>query len=313
MPTTIKVFLKPRAYGKKTFKKKNLVHPLNLLLLVGTMGACSNYSPFSQPSSNLPKEEDRIVEVTKGPMELTVGLYGNLEPKAKAIITSPFSGFVHDVHVKIGDKVKVDSPLISVKEIHSLKEHEIFPIRSPINGKVVQINHSKGERVIANGQQGEDFLLRVDDTSHFEVHSMASEIDRSKLKVGLKASVELLAPTSEQSKSKLQATLTSVSLASDSAFQYKTIFEIESDPTYLMGGQSAQVTVHIAKKEAALQVPIEAVQEHEGALRVKMKQGDYRIITPGLINSTHIEVISGLNDGDKIQKIDFSSLQRGAP
>jgi HlyD family secretion protein len=69
----------------------------------------------------------------------------------------------------------------------------------------------------------------------------------------------------------------------------------------LLPGYSADIEVLLAGKQNALKVPAEAVLENN---RVLLMQNDgllvERTFTPGLANWNTVEVLSGLNVGDKV-------------
>jgi len=71
----------------------------------------------------------------------------------------------------------------------------------------------------------------------------------------------------------------------------------------LLPGYSADIEVLLTSKPQAIRIPSEAVLENNRVLLVK-KDGllEERTFTPGLSNWNTVEVISGLNVGDKIVK-----------
>jgi len=69
----------------------------------------------------------------------------------------------------------------------------------------------------------------------------------------------------------------------------------------LLPGYSADIEILLASKQQALKVPAEAVLENN---RVLLMQADglleERLFKPGLANWNTVEVLSGLNVGDKV-------------
>ena len=77
---------------------------------------------------------------------------GVLWPKKRLDIKPPFNGYIEKIFVKIGDKVKAGTPLITFSP--SLGKGETnFPVRSAFDGVVSQIIKTEGEYVTESGNQ----------------------------------------------------------------------------------------------------------------------------------------------------------------
>jgi len=71
----------------------------------------------------------------------------------------------------------------------------------------------------------------------------------------------------------------------------------------LLPGYSADIEVLLTSKPQAIRIPAEAVMENNRVLLIKADGLlEERTIKPGLTNWNTVEVISGLNIGDKIVK-----------
>ena len=84
---------------------------------------------------------------------------------------------------------------------------------------------------------------------------------------------------------------------------YTTIVLSESDPR-LRDGQTADAAVVVQEVQNALRVPTAAVSRENGRTVVTVRGPDGNPVTmpfePGLVGDTHIEVLSGLQEGQEL-------------
>ena len=153
---------------------RNKIRLLILFLILGIflLFLLRNRSSFSLSSS-----EDGIVAREDLIQRTTIA--GTVIPFRKTIITAPYNGYVKKMYVKVGDIVKQGDPIVTV--VQSLQSSDnVFPIRSPFDGIVVQAEKSEGEFVKEGDSQ--DFILRIDDLSKLYISANIPEIDRVKVK-----------------------------------------------------------------------------------------------------------------------------------
>ena len=83
----------------------------------------------------------------------------------------------------------------------------------------------------------------------------------------------------------------------------------------LIAGMYAEATVRIEHKDAALAVPLEAVDHHGDRTSVLVvnpaNRIDERTVTLGLQNATYAEALSGLTDGEQVVVSDRGALKPG--
>jgi multidrug efflux pump subunit AcrA (membrane-fusion protein) len=83
----------------------------------------------------------------------------------------------------------------------------------------------------------------------------------------------------------------------------------------LIAGMYAEATVRLEHKNAALAVPLEAVDHHGDRTSVLVvnpaNRIDERTVTLGLQNATYAEALSGLTDGEQVVVSDRGALKPG--
>lgn len=177
-------------------------------------------------------------------------------------------------------------------------------IFSPFDGRVAEINVELGEYVTPS-PPGIPTLPAIDllDVSCLYVSAPIDEVDAPQIKTGMTACVTLDAFTEKR----CSGTVTRIApYVLEKEKQARTV-EVEvklTDPNDikdLLPGYSADIEILLATKQQALKVPAEAVLENN---RVLLMQTDgllvERTFKPGLANWNTVEVLSGLNVGDKV-------------
>ncbi|WP_432740388.1 efflux RND transporter periplasmic adaptor subunit [Methylobacter sp. G7] len=177
-------------------------------------------------------------------------------------------------------------------------------ILAPFDGTVAEINAEQGE-FITPSPPGIPTLPAIDllDVSCLYVSAPMDEVDAPQIKTGMSACVSLDAFTDKR----CSGTVSRIApYVLEKEKQARTV-EVEvklTDPKDINGllpGYSADIEVLLARKSQALRVPAEAVLENN---RVLLMQADglleERSFKPGLANWNIVEVLSGLNVGDKV-------------
>ena len=175
---------------------------------------------------------------------------------------------------------------------------------APFDGRVAEINVELGEYVTPS-PPGIATLPAIDllDVSCLYVSAPIDEVDAPKIRTGMSACVSLDAFAEKRCSGKVSRIAPYVQ---EKEKQARTV-EVEvklSDPNEikdLLPGYSADIEVLLASKQNALKVPAEAVLENN---RVLLMQADGLLVErkfkPGLANWNTVEVLSGLNVGDKV-------------
>jgi len=177
-------------------------------------------------------------------------------------------------------------------------------VLAPFDGTVAEINTELGE-FITPSPPGIPTLPAIDllDVSCLYVSAPIDEVDAPQIKTGMSACVSLDAFAEKR----CSGTVSRIApYVLEKEKQARTV-EVEvklTDPNDikdLLPGYSADIEVLLSSKPKALRVPAEAVLENNKVL-VMHEDGllEERSFTPGLVNWNTVEVLSGLNAGDKV-------------
>lgn len=281
---------------------------LNKKIVVGVLILVAISSVFYFRSSNsASRSKIGLGTVIKQDIMQRVTIAGTVTPFKKTIVTAPYNGYVKKLFVKIGDKVKPGDPIVSV--VQSLQASDSsFPLRSPLSGVVVQIEKSEGEYVKEGDPK--EFILRIDDSSKLYVVANAPEIDRVKVKAGQDAVIKASAILSR----KYNGVIRDLSLAArekdqwgrSQVVEFPIRIEITDSDETIKSGMSVVIDVITAKKENVLTLRHEFIRREDEKYFVVLASGKRKDIQVGIQNEEGFEVVSGLQEGEKIKQIDFS-------
>ncbi|MCX6760138.1 MAG: efflux RND transporter periplasmic adaptor subunit [Candidatus Nealsonbacteria bacterium] len=170
-------------------------------------------------------------------------------------------------------------------------------LKSPIDGKVVELDKKSGETV-----QAKEAVVSVLSNNYFEVKVNIYEGDIADVRVGNPVSVELVAFPEQIITGKVVSVDPSEKLISEVVY-YETTISLDSEPEGAKEGMTADVTIEVFKKENALMIPRKSIEKINGDRIVKVlkngKIGEVKVKT-GLEGNDYTEIISGLNEGEEV-------------
>lgn len=262
---------------------------------------------FSKSKSFSSSGKTRVSKVEKGELVQRVTVAGTVIPNRKTLITAPYSGYVKQLFVKIGDQLKKSDPIISV--VQSLQSVDpVFPLRAPFSGTVVQINKTEGEYV-KEGDPNE-FMVRIDDLTRLFVLANSPEIDLVKFKEGLEAVIRASAILDRSYKGVIRET--SLAAMAQERWNTQVVFPIKIEITdadqQIKPGMSAVIDVITNKKTDVLVLRHEFIEKDNEEYFVTLTNGERRKIDVGIQNEEACEIKSGLREGDEIKQVDFLKL-----
>lgn len=255
-----------------------------------------------------PKVEDSSQTVVKRvDLVQRVTVSGKLIPLRTTTITPSYRGYVKKIYVQVGQEIKANDPVISISPSSGLSGAEVFPMRAPFNGTVMQVFKSEGEYV--EEVKNDNPLVRIDDTSKYFVMARIPELEIAKLKLQQGASLKFSSLPDKEYK----GILTEISLASninnrpwdsDPRVEYIAKIQVENPDSLILSGMTAIADLVVNTKPNVLSVPIEYVQ--------KLPEGDYVIsdnrkvkVKTGLQNDDVVEITEGISEGARVSKINF--------
>ncbi|MEA3398847.1 MAG: HlyD family efflux transporter periplasmic adaptor subunit [Patescibacteria group bacterium] len=171
-------------------------------------------------------------------------------------------------------------------------------ITSPIEGEVAMLNYKAGDIILKDDNEPVVTIIN-NDTLFIEVN--IEEADISKIQVGQKAYTTFDALDSL----KLDGEISFISLTSKTdnsgivTYLVRIIINNTSD-AQIREGMTAFVDFITAEAKDVLIVPVAAVRNVTGEPSVQTENGEWIPVVTGFTDGKNVEVISGLQSGDKI-------------
>jgi macrolide-specific efflux system membrane fusion protein len=255
------------------------------------------------------------VTVTRGTIRAQISTTGNVEPRNRLEIKPPVAGRIDTVLVEEGDTVVKGrtlawmsssdrAALLDAARAKGTAEYKKWqgiynpaPIVAPLNGFIIQKNIEPGQTVTAA-----DAVLVMADK--LIVKAQVDETDIGNITLGQMVNIELDAYQGQIIKGKVEQ------IAYESqVINNVTIYEVgilpEIIPSFFRSGMSATVNFITQEKKDILLVPTKAIKKISDRVyvwtvdRSTGKPAALQIKT-GLENTTHVEIVSGLKEGDKV-------------
>ena len=189
----------------------------------------------------------------------------------------------------------------------ALRDLDKFSIRAPMPGLVVyEMNWRSGRKVSVSDQLwGGSSIISLPDLSKMQTIGEVNEVDVSKVKKGLKATVKLDA-FPERSFDGTVASVGTIGQQNDRTTGIKT-FEVDvdidqTDPV-LKPGMTTSIEILVETVPGSVFVPLEAVFSKEGKMVVYIASGSgYREaeVQTGQRNSNYVVITKGLTGKERV-------------
>ncbi len=256
--------------------------------------------------SNLANSTSRVIRQT---LTQRVTIAGNVQPFRKSFITAAYKGYVRKLFVKLGQEVKIGDSIASVG-ISLTANEQVFPLRSPITGQIVQLPKAEGEFV--KEADPTDFIARIDDLSKLLVTANVPEMERVKIKIGQDAVVKASAILDRTYKAVVRETALAANendkWQRSTVVEYPVRLELTDFDNQLKPGMSVLIDIVANKKEKALTLRHEFIGQEKDQYFVTLDNGERKNVRLGLQNDEMSEIVEGVNEGDVVRKVDFSKM-----
>jgi membrane fusion protein, macrolide-specific efflux system len=270
---------------------------------------------FSVSCGGKPVKPPEMVSVTRGGIKAQISTTGTVQPYNRLEIKPPVAGRIDTIYVAEGDKVKKGkvlammsssdrATLLDAARAQSASEYKQWqqvynaaPIVAPLSGFIIAKNIMPGQTVTA----GDAVLVMAD---VLIVKAQVDETDIGNIQLDQSVTIQLDAYPDQTIKGKVNH------IAYDSqVINNVTIYEVDvipnEVPSFFRAGMSATVNFITSEKDNVLLIPLRAIKQLGSTTYAfqydkETKTGKPIQIKTGLANTTDIELVSGLNEGDKI-------------
>ena len=251
----------------------------------------------------------------KGSIKIFISSTGTVQPQNRLEIKPPINGRVEKVLVKEGQRVKTGQVLVLMSSLEraalidaarsqgqkSLKywkrAYKPIPLVAPISGMVIV-------RSVEPGQTVNSTLPILVLSDSLIVKAEIDETDIGRVKVGQPSVISLDAYPDVKVNGKVSH-ISYESRLINNVTMYTVEILPDRVPKVFRSGMSANVDIIEVMKDNILLLPVEAVKREGGKSFVIVSRGDTgkrlkRNIEAGISDDRHIEIISGLNEKDRV-------------
>lgn len=257
----------------------------------------------------------QTVIVTKGTIKQTVEATGSVVPLNRVEVKPPMSGRIEKLLVDEGDNVKVGQTIAWMSSSDRaaildsarsqgaavLKKWEDsykpIPIISPLSGVVILKNVVVGQTV-----DSASVLFAISD--YLIVLAQVDESDIGSVKAGMPAWITLDSYPNQSVEGRVSNILYEGKNVSN-VITYSVKVKLNSVPSFFRSQMTANISFIVSNKENVLLLPLSAVRDMpNGAKQVSVSGPEgkpvSREISTGIENNDTIEVVSGLQEGDRV-------------
>ncbi|MDM5053062.1 macrolide transporter subunit MacA [Aeromonas dhakensis] len=218
-----------------------------------------------------------------------------------------------------GALAEVDNAQIKVERAKT--ELGYNRIQAPMDGTVVSIVTRQGQTLAAS--QTVPTLLKLANLETMTVKAQISEADVTRVKAGMPVYFTLMGDpdtryhgtlrTVELAPTNINEQATSTTATNNAAVYYYALFDVPNPDHTLRVAMTTQVTIVLGERKQVLTIPQTALgkklgeNEYEVTLLKEDDQKETRRIKTGMKDDIKVEVVSGLNEQEKV------TLNQGSP
>jgi len=257
--------------------------------------------PIYTVSSRISKIEDKITAI------------GTVYPFEQNNVYSKGSGRLAKYKVEEGQLVKKDDVVAYVDRDEVGYEFTQNPVKSPANGVILKRYLDVGAAISAmmGSVAGATPIVSVGDISKVKIFLTIVESDIGKIKNGQAAQVSMEAYPDKV----FAGSVYTVAPTADPANHTSKVEVIVDNKAGLIkAGMSASVDIVVAKKDAVVVIPRNALIRKAGEIYVfAVRDGIAKkiIVEPGYDDGDLLEIKKGLKEGEAIANSDFNVIQDG--
>jgi multidrug efflux pump subunit AcrA (membrane-fusion protein) len=259
--------------------------------------------------TSTPKKPDEAGVVTRKDLVQRVTITGQLAAKRRLDVKPRFAGYIVELYVKVGDRLKLNDPVVTFSPSLGAGETN-FPVRAAFAGTVTQVLRAEGEYLLDTSDQ--NLVARIEDLSELSILATVPELDVAKVKVGQEAQARVSAIVGES----FPAVIREISMSardkdrwssSSTEFQIKGL--LKSHDKRLLPGMSAMMDIETNRRGKVLALAHEFIFSEDGKYYATLLNGERRELKLGLQTDDAAEIIEGLSEGDRVKPVDFLNLK----
>ncbi len=307
-------------------KKKWILMILVIIILLFSLMRILNRDQISETIA-----QHHIMEVETGELQQTISASGNIYPASDRQHFFNQGGRIEEIYIEEGQHVETGEQLLKLnshqQRLNLLRAQKAYSeaqiegtetekksrrielemaeqeledriLKAEISGQIIDFELSTGDYVTANNP-----VLSIIDEQSYQVKVNINEADSGLIKEGQEALIDIKALSGKDLSGEILK-IDKRAQTDGGLVMVPVTIDIETTESFLRPGYSADVEIVVDSVQDKVIIPVTAVYEKDDSqYAVLIRNGNSpeptEIIT-GLSDGLEIEVIEGLNKGDKI-------------
>jgi multidrug efflux pump subunit AcrA (membrane-fusion protein) len=225
----------------------------------------------------------------------TTDLIGTLQGSQQVSVSPKLAGRVTEIAKTEGSSVKAGDPIIYVVNDIPGMDYKPGPVLSPIDGVVGKVSVDVGQNVGSSTT----VATVASYSDRVKVVAPVSDADLQYVKLGSAASVQISALPNQT----FTGHVTKVTPFVDNASRSATVeITVPNSEHRLVPGMTAGVRLVLERRENVVALPLAALfsTDQTKIVVVDGTTAHFRTIATGLVGDDKVEVLSGINVGEKV-------------
>jgi multidrug efflux pump subunit AcrA (membrane-fusion protein) len=247
-----------------------------------------------------------VVTADTGTVIRSTNLVGTLVGEQQVTVMPKVAGRVTEIARAEGSYVKAGDPILYIVNDIPGMDYKPGPVLSPIDGVVGKVNVEVGQ----SAAPGMPVATVASFSDRIRVRAAVSDADLPYAKVGATADVSVSAIPDQI----FSGRVTQVSPMVDAASRSATVEVTLSNSQHrLVPGMTASVRLVVERREHVVAVPLSALfsTDKTRAVIIDGTTARSRPIQTGLVGDELVEIVSGIQPGDKVATVGKERVQDG--
>ena len=247
-----------------------------------------------------------VVTADTGTVIRSTNLVGTLVGEQQVTVMPKVAGRVTEIARAEGSYVKAGDPILYIVNDIPGMDYKPGPVLSPIDGVVGKVNVEVGQ----SAAPGMPVATVASFSDRIRVRAAVSDADLPYAKAGATADVSVSAIPDQV----FSGRVTQVSPMVDAASRSATVEVTLSNSQHrLVPGMTASVRLVVERREHVVAVPLSALfsTDKTRAVVIDGTTARSRPIQTGLVGDELVEIVSGIQPGDKVATVGKERVQDG--
>jgi multidrug efflux pump subunit AcrA (membrane-fusion protein) len=247
-----------------------------------------------------------VVTADTGTVIRSTNLVGTLVGEQQVTVMPKVAGRVTEIARAEGSYVKAGDPILYIVNDIPGMDYKPGPVLSPISGVVGKINVEVGQ----SAAPGMPVATVASYSDRIRVRAAVSDADLAYVKTGSTADVSVSAIPDQV----FSGHVTQISPMVDPASRSATVEVTLSNSQHrLVPGMTASVRLVVERREHVVAVPLSALfsTNKTRAVVIDGTTARSRPIQTGLVGDDLVEIVSGIQPGDKVATVGKERVQDG--